>query len=1330
MNITKKILTWLFWSAIMLPQTNLAVTPNFYFKHITIENGLSQNTVLSILQDKKGFMWFGTKDGLNRFDGKSFEIFKKNPAVSNSIGNNTIWSLYEDNKSQIWVGTDKGIYIYHTDNKKFTRFEVKSNTGIMIDVPVLEIRSDKLGNIWIIAERLYRYSPINNQLYDMYTPILKGNFYPQILSIIIDNDQNAWAGMNQYGIRKFNLHSKRAENIVNLSVNEKFSLTTFSKLISYKNNYLIAGTINNGLKIINKITGEINSFPYSNKETSQLFVRSLAMYSNNIWVGTESGLYIINPENGKTDHYTQDKNDRFSLTDNVIYSMYKDREGGIWIGTYFGGINYIPKQSDNFEKYYPIDDKNTISGYRVSGICEDNDGYIWVGTEDAGLNKFNPKTKLFEHFKPNSGINSISYHNVHDVIIDDNKLWVGLFNNGINVIDLKTKQVKHYQKSSQPNSLDNNDVFALQRDKSGNIWVGTTTGVLLFDKNNNHFLKQPQIGKHFVSDILEDSQGRMWFSTYDAGAIRFNPRTKECKHYTYNAQNEKSISSYKIISIFEDSKNRIWFTGETGGISLYNEKLNNFTQYSFKEGIISDVIYKILEDKQKNLWLSSNSGLIKFNPETKKVRIFNTGSGILSNQFNYKSGFKDKNGKMYFGGINGLIAFNPDSFEYNEYVPPVFITSFQILDDKNSFSKEILGNTKKVNLKYNEASFSINFAALSYSAPEKNRYAYKMSGLEDDWIYLDKPQKIIFSSLPYGKYRFQIKASNNDGIWNEKGDYIDIVIYPPFWKSKIAYLLYFILLVWLIYYVFSQNSRKIKNKSEKEKMLFEKEKEKEMYNSKIEFFTNIAHEVRTPLTLIKSPLEFILSNNLDKAELNSNLLVMEKNTNRLLTLINQLLDFRKAEAKSFSLVFVSTNINDLLYETYIRFKPIAIQKGIDFTIKVSEELIFADVNREALIKIVSNLFSNALKFAQSQIEVQVSKSEAKFFIRVNSNGEIIPNELKEQIFEPFFQINETDKSTIKSGSGIGLALAKSLVQLHSGSIYLDKTIEDINSFMLEMPIKHRNAIVMVQEPDLIEVPENNPIKNILFNKEHVLVVEDDPDLLSFVVEKLNKHYKVFSAKNGVEAIKILEKEIINLVISDVVMPLMNGMELCSKIKNEVNHSHIPVILLTAKATVQNKIEGLESGADAYIEKPFSIDFLYVQISNLLSNRRKIREAYVSSPFVNAGSIALTKSDETFLNKVNEIILNNISDPDFRLDQLADSLNMSRSSFFRKIKGVSEFSPNDFLKIVRLKRAAEILMENKYLVNEVCYLVGFSYPSYFAKSFQKQFGVLPKDFINK
>lgn len=1298
---------------------------DYSFRHINTENGLSQNTVLSIMQDKKGFMWFGTKDGLNRYDGNSIKIFKHDDSNPLSLGNNTVWSLLEMSDGKIWVGTDRGIYVYNPLNNSFIKFNKKTRSNIEINGEVLDMEMDKSGCVWITSSNLFKYTISTGELEAIFNNNADNDPKTQPLSrawsINVDNDNQVWISFHYGGIRKYNPSVKQIKKYQQDAMGKDLTSLLISKTINIDNDFLLIGSFNDGLRIMDKKNGNINTFPLGRNINQNLFVRDLGYFSDgNYWIGTESGLYIYNPTSRETTHLYHNINDRFSLSDNAVYSMYEDKEGGIWIGTYFGGINYFPLPFNHFEKHYPITNKNSISGERVSGICEDASGNIWIGTEDAGLNMLDIRTKQFRHYSP--GASGLNYHNIHDIITDGNYLWIATFSRGINVLNLKTNTWKYYVKGTQPGMLDNNDIFSLFKDKWNNIWVGTSTGAFLFDRKSEKFIKQDYMQQHFVSDITEDALGQIWFATYINGVYCFNPRTKELKNYNYNPDDPTSICHYKITSMFLDSKNQLWFASESKGICMFDKAKEKFIRYSMKDGFSNNVIYKILEDNEKNLWLSSNLGLMIFNPETKQVRIFTKNNGLPGNQFNYKSGYKDKTGKMYFGSLNGLISFQPKQFIYNNHIPPVVITDFHLLNDNNSLSDNGSNLTVK-KLKHTQSSFSISFSALSYVAPEMNKYAYKMEGLDSEWNYLSSPQQITYSNLKHGKYTFRVKASNNDGLWNEKGDLLEIIISPPFWQTTWAYVLYVIIIGATFFYIINYNKRKLENENKRKQRIFEIEKEKEIYNTKIEFFTNVAHEIRTPLTLIKGPLEYIINTDVPKEELQSNLLVMEKNTNRLLYLINQLLDFRKTESHGFSLTFVQSNINDLLSETYERFKPLANQKNLNFKISVPSETIYADVDREALIKILSNLLNNAVKYSESYIGVELKEKNDNFVVTVENDGEIIPEELSHQIFNAFFQINSK-----KAGSGIGLALVRSLVDLHSGDVYLDTSVKTRNIFVVSLPKKQQN-VIEINHLNSTLAPVTEEI-NISKDKDtpSLLVVDDNEELLQFVVEKLAKQYVVFKAHNGEEALAILEKEMINLVISDIIMPQIDGFELCARIKENPEYSHIPVILLTAKTNIQSKITGLESGADAYIEKPFSMEHLLAQISNLLDNRKKIREAFNNSPFIHTGSIALTKSDEQFLNKLTDIILKNIANPVFHVDQLAEELCMSRSSLLRKIKGVSGSTPNDFIRLIRLKQAATILKEGEYKVNEVCFLVGFSSTSYFSKTFQKQFGVLPKDFI--
>lgn len=1047
----------------------------------------------------------------------------------------------------------------------------------------------------------------------------------------------------------------------------------------------------------------------------------------------KGGVYTYDKNTKESRHFTHDPSDDYSLSDNAIYSICKDKEGGIWIGNYFCGIDYYPNQYATFEKYYPITGKNSLSGKVVREFCEDEEGNLWIGTEDGGLNKFNTKTKQFTPLNL-SGL----HYNIHALSLDHNTLWIGTYSKGLYALDLRTNHSRHYTMGDAENELNDNNIYSMCRTSSGELYIGTTTGLNQYNYQSDNFTRIHKMDGIFIFSILEDSKGNIWFATYNSGIFKYNPRDKSWKNYVSSPDNPHGLPYNKVISIYEDSKQRLWFSILGHGFCSLNEDTETFISYDSSQGLANDVIYKIIEEKDDILWLTSNKGLIRFDLSTKKSTIYTDSNGLLTNQFNYCSGIKSKDGTIYFGCINGFIAFKPDLFTENTGFPPVAITDFLLFNKSADIGStdsplaQSVTYTQNIELKYNQNSFSFRFAALGYASPEENCLSYTLKGFDKEWYYTSKSATATYTNLKPGTYTFCVKAANGKGEWNDEYREIQIHIAPPFWKTVWAYIIYVILAIIITSYTLYRFRKQITDKHKRQLEVLESEKEKEIYHAKIDFFTNIAHEIRTPLTLIKGPLENILKKEeINTHSLKDNLSIMERNTMRLLDLTNQLLDFRKTEAQGFQLNFMICDISQLIKDTYIRFDPAAKQNDLTFKIGLPEQNFNAAVDKEALTKILSNLFNNAVKYAKSYIHVSLhapTDEQNDFFsITVSNDGLPIPVEMKEKIFEPFVQIKNVSNGQTKTGTGIGLPLARSLTELHRGKLYL-KDSDDI-CFCIELPIKQEKTILLQKTE--IEKPVNTPT----VIRQHqtdicILVVEDDPEMQSFISSQLGNAYSVMNASNGKEALKILSENTISLVVSDVMMPEMNGFELCRTLKTNIEYSHIPIILLTAKATIQSKIEGIELGADDYIEKPFSTEYLLARIANLLSNQEKLRQAFTSSPFVNAQTIALTKADEAFLEKLTEVIKSNISEPEFNVDILAEKMNMSRSSLHRKIKGIAQITPNEFIQLERLKMAAQLIQSQEYKINEVCYIVGFNSSSYFAKCFQKQFGVLPKDFGNK
>lgn len=1309
---------------------------HYYFKNLSVQNGLSQNTVNAILQDKQGFMWFGTKDGLNRYDGLSFRKFKHDDRSQRSIGNNFITALYEDEKGNIWVGTDVGLYIYYPEKDFFEHFTGLSAESTRIEHTVTAISGDNQGCVWVAVESqgLFCYDLEKRQLQN-YTLKDFSFLTTNVQTFVFDNSGTLWIGCYGDGLFYSKDRLKTLHPYLSPTENkETYANDVVISLVKGAYNCLYVGSLRGGVKELNLTSNKLHDLLLADEHGESVFCRELLVASDNeLWIASESGLYIYNLRLGKYVHLRSSINDPYSLSDNAIYSLCKDREGGIWIGSYFGGVNYYPRFYTNFEKYYPKGTENGLHGKRVREFCQDNQGVLWIGTEDGGLNRFNPKTKTFSFFTPSN-----AFTNVHGLCLVNDYLWVGTFSKGVKVVDTRTGAiVKTYQKTDSPRSLIDNSVFSICRTTTGDIYLGTLFGLLRYNKQTDDFDRIPELNGKFVYDIKEDSGGNLWLATYANGAYCYNVSEKRWKNYLHDDNNPKSLPYDKVVSIFEDSHRQVWLTTQGGGFCRFHPETETFTSYNLADGLPNDVVYQIVEDKDGLFWLTTNNGLVCFQPTTGAMKVYTTSNGLLGDQFNYRSSFETEDGTIYLGSIDGFVAFNPKNFSENKLLPSIVITDFLLfgkevyVGEQGSPLEKSITFSDELVLQSNQNSFSFRLAALDFQAPKMSKIMYKLDGFDADWLTVGESPIVTYSNLRYGNYTFRVKVSNSDGVWNEEGITLSIHILPPFYFSIWAYFVYALLIVGCSVYTFLYFKRRSNRKHRRQMEKFEQEKEREVYHAKIDFFTNVAHEIRTPLTLIKGPLENIILKKEVDQETREDLDIMKQNTERLLNLTNQLLDFRKTESQEFRLNFVECNITEVLKETHRRFTSLAKQKGLEFLLNVPAQDFYAHINREAFTKIVSNLLNNAVKYAETYVhiflEVDNSEEKRKFHLRTINDGVVIPDEMKEEIFKPFVRFNEKDDGRVTAGTGIGLALSRSLAELHQGSLVMLEG-EEVNCFYLTLPVVQNTTIKLASEvtagvESVIEAHTEQAE-----DRATVLIVEDNPDMLAFVARQLADSYAVLTAANGSEALEILDGHYVSLVISDVVMPVMDGFELCKKIKSDLTYSHIPVILLTAQTNIQSKIEGMELGADAYIEKPFSVEYLHACVSNLIQNREKLRQAFAQSPFMAANTMALTKADEEFIQKLNEVIQMNLSNPDFCMENMADGMNMSRSNFYRKIKGVLDLSPNEYLRLERLKKAAQLLKEGENRINEICYTVGFNSPSYFSKCFQKQFGVSPKDFV--
>jgi signal transduction histidine kinase/ligand-binding sensor domain-containing protein len=990
----------------------------------------------------------GTKDGLNRFDGYSFKVFRHDPEDSTSLGDNFIRSIFIDENDTLYTGTRDGLYSYNSLAESFTRVHKTSEE-------VRDIKKDLKGNLWFIAgQTLFRIN--QNKKISQYP---SRSFFPAT-SVCIDQEGKVWISTATGFLQLYDAVNNSFQSFNLFADSANSASRWIEKIYATSNHSILAGTSNYGVKLFNINDRNVTNLLTYGADKTAIFARDFIQASpTELWMATESGIFILNTQTGSLVNLRKQYENPYSVSDNAVYSLTKDKEGGIWAGSYFGGVNYYPRQYAPFEKIFPANNSYSLSGNAVREICEDRLGNIWIGTEDAGLNKMN-KTGSFVQYLPSA--TGISYPNIHGLLARGDELWIGTFEHGLDIMDIKTgKVIRHYPDARQPSVLKSNFIVVLHQTRKGQVYIGTRQGLYVFDEDIKNFRAITAVpAESFIHSLLEANDGTLWIGTLGSGLFHYNPITNRAGNFKHIRNAAKAIPINSVTTIFESSNRTIWIGTEGGGLCRFNVRDSSFQTYTSREGFPSNTIFKILEDDKQNLWITTSKGLVSFNPASKKISVFTTANGLLSNQFNYNSGYKDSSGKMYFGSAKGLISFNPDSFIQNSFIPPVFITGLYINNKEllvqpgGGTLKKAISYTEEVELAHDQSSFSIDFAALSFTAPEMMEYMYIMVGLDKDWTYLKTNRKVYFTNLSPGTYKFKVKAANSSGKWSDKTAELKISILPPLWKSPLAYLFYLVLAGSLIYFLFRIYHDRQNEKTRRQIEFLEHEKEKEIYQAKIEFFTNVAHEIKTPLTLIKAPMEKIIKKAGHTAEIENNLKIMERNTDRLIELTNQLLDFRKIETNGFQLNFVQTNINELLVERYASFKPLAEQKTLVLNLDVPAEPLFADVDIDALQKILNNLFYNALTYCKSRVDIQLlplAPTDGRFTLEVRNDGYLIPQEMKEKIFRPFYQLKETQN---KGGSGIGLALAKSLTDLHQGEIYLEDVAGEsqMNVFILKLPV--------------------------------------------------------------------------------------------------------------------------------------------------------------------------------------------------------------------------------------------------------------------------------------
>ena len=1266
--------------AILKDSTDLIGTTNLY--------------VQAICEDNDGNLWVGHTMGIERFDPvtEKFKHYVLNPSMPLSDWSNHVLALCIDHKGNLWVGSGSGLYLFDRTTEKFKRYlHDSTDTNSIVQNSINAIYEDRSGNLWVGTGGGLDKLDSSGKKFSHYWTAPKnsdtwGSMY-WIMSIFEDRDGIIWLG-TQNGLVEFDKSG--------------------GSFITYKN--IPNDSKSLGSNGINCICQDKNGF---------------------IWISTNEGLDILDKKTKKFAHFRTDESDPSSIS-NYIAQILVDRSGTIWIGSRGDGLNKcIPPNPYN--KNYPFE------GYCNSNKClvEDLSGKIWIGT-NIGLISFDPKTECFKKENSNMFISCMNIDN-------SGTLWVS---SGPGNLFYKKEKENVFNRLFIGKTSDEY-ILSMRNSRDGNMWVGTARGQVF--KLNIHTREIEKIFQynHAIVQVYEDKNGLLWLGTNEAGVIRYNPETKKSTSFTSNPNDTLTLSGNDVYDFCEDGAGNLWVI-TNANINKFDKKLQKFVRMFGKEGFKGDAL-SMVTDEHGNLWLCNIDGFIKYNPINKQHKLYNE----------IKVGyiFRGRKGELYvitapfFKEKQKMIIVNPDHLQNNLFNPPIVITSFKKFEEPYPFGKEI-------KLSYNQNFISFEFSALSYIQSEKNQYAYIMEGIDNNWVYSGTRHYASYPNLSPGKYIFRVKGSNNDGVWNEMGTSIAIIISPPWWKTWWAYCSYAFIFVFALLGIrkYELNRLKLKDKVKMDEAVLKEREETDKMKSR--FFANISHEFRTPLTLILGPAQKILKK--ESTDIMKEVNIIARNSNRLLQLVNQLLDLSKIESGKLKLEASKGNIVSFVKGVALSFESLSESKDIVLKIESEKEYLEVYFDKEKMTKILSNILSNSFKFTPEEGKITISILEAnqsKVEIKIKDTGIGILREEIPKLFDRFYQVDSSHTREYE-GTGIGLALTKELVELHHGRILVESELGKWTEFTILLPMGREHLIdeelkekeseskVILNEAknllpttnyenqietDLLDssspferlrIPQNEA--TVSEDKNIILVVEDNYDMREYIKEFLVKDYIVEEALNGEQALRKAEKIIPDLIISDMMMPKMDGNELTRRLKKDVKTSHIPIIILTAKSGQENKLEGLKTGADDYLTKPFDVKELHIRIENLIKIRKNLQEKYSKGEQINHEEKKLRKIDEEFLKKVLKIVEENLSDENFSIEEFSSEIGMSRTQLHRKLKALIGKSASSYVRTIRLTKAKKMIEEEKGNISEIAYSVGFSSPAYFTRCFKKEFGYPPSD----
>ena len=1364
-------------------------------KFLPIEGRLSEGTVTSIVQDYRGVMWFGTRFGLNRYNGIDFSVYEHEYDDSTSLSNSYINYLLEDSNQSLWVGTANGLNLYNRNGDSFKRFLADpKNKKSLSHSAVYTIFEDSKKNIWVGTEKgLNKYNPEDQSFtkffHDPEDPNSLSHNY--IRAIFEDSRGNICVGTYGGGLNKYNAESNQFTSYSH-SVSDSTSLSSNHIRVAFKdkNGAVWIGT-KGGLNLLIENDGDFKFKQFKHEignpnSLSHHIVSAIGEDEmGDLWVGTENGgLSIYNKDRKKFFNYAHDPLNPTSLMHNSIWSIYRDNVGTMWLGLLNKGVNKWDKFQSKFKQYNINSSGNGLSNSNVTSFAEDDAGNLWIGTDGGGLNYFNRSTNNFDHyFHDPVDKSSLGSNAVTALLVDsEDDLWVGAWEGGLSFFDKSKGSFINYKHDPlDPNSISSNNIFSIIEDRKGRLWIAAFEGGLdMFDKKTQsftHYYHNPfdssSLCHNKVFELFEDSKGNIWIGTEGGGlsVMHFDNNGKASfTHYKHNPEDPTSLGGDAIINIIEDRDNNIWIGTFGGGLSCFFPDKKQFKTYRKEDGLPNNVVHAILEDDKENLWISTNDGIARFNIKNETFRVYSQADGLQAQEFTRGAALETKKGEFFFGGVNGFNTFFPDEIYHNPHIPPVYITDFRIYGkqvkpgDPDSPLTRHISDTEKIILNDDQNVFSFEVSALNYTQASENQYAYKLEGFDKNWQYIGTRRNIYYTKVPQGTYTFRVKGSNNDNKWNEIGSSIQITILPPWYATWWAYSLYVIVGLALLYLYQRNLIYRERLKSDLKMEHLEVTKMQEVDQMKTNFFANISHEFRTPLTLILGPLKAMQAGRFE-GDLKGQLKMMIRNGDRLLRLINQLLDLSKLEEGKMKLKASEIDIISFSEPIVENFIILGKSKKIKLNFNAPENGIRVFFDPDKFEKILFNLLSNAIKFTNEGGVINISftiqdriidpghngRQNQQFInLRISDNGIGIKSEELSSIFNRFYQANNAIKGDMK-GTGIGLSLTRELVELHRGTISVQSEEGAGTEFCVSLPLgsKHLSVDEIISNPSATSLSDKNlddfnglsvsqppeekkscrvkPRANLA----EVLIIEDNEDLRNYICNQLREHYNILEAKNGIEGLEKAQKRIPDLIISDVMMPEMDGYELCKKLKEGENTSHIPIILLTAKVSSENQKEGIMTGADYYMTKPFDAEILLLRVKNIIGSREKLESHIENNTILLAPKkVNLESSDEKFLKQALSCIEENMSNTEFGVEAFGDAMGISRMQLYRKLKELTGYSANEFIKSMRLKRASQLLEMGELNISEITYEVGFNDLKHFRACFKKEFGVNPSQFSKK